>query len=146
MKAWRTYGGTVRLEEVPDPEPGPDELLVHVEVCGVCRTDLHVVDGDLPVHRAHVVPGHQVVGRVVATGSAVTGTVGVGARVGVAWLAIFDRPTVAAKNGIVPPTTRPTKPRRLRVACAARAAADGVPRASDRPRAMPTVPASRATK
>lgn len=86
MKAWRTHDGTVRLEEVPDPGPGPDELLVQVEVCGVCRTDLHVVDGDLPVHRRGVVPGHQVVGRVLATGSAVTGTVEVGARVGVAWL------------------------------------------------------------
>jgi len=85
MRAWRTHDGSVRVEEVPDPEPGPDELLVAVEVCGVCRTDLHVVDGDLPVHRPGVVPGHQVVGRVVATGSAVTRT-GVGDRVGVAWL------------------------------------------------------------
>ena len=86
MKAWRSHEGTVRLEEVPDPRPGPEELLVEVEVCGVCRTDLHVVDGDLPVHREHVVPGHQVVGRVVATGAAVTGAVAVGGRVGVAWL------------------------------------------------------------
>ncbi len=85
MKAWRTHEGTVRLEEVPDPEPGPDELLVGVEVCGVCRTDLHVVDGDLPVHRAGVVPGHQVVGRVLATGPGVVGTAP-GDRVGVAWL------------------------------------------------------------
>ncbi len=73
------------MEQVPEPEPGPDELLVAVEVCGVCRTDLHVVDGDLPVHRAGVVPGHQVVGRVVASGGA-TSRIGVGSRVGVAWL------------------------------------------------------------
>lgn len=85
MRAWRTRDGAVRLEQVPDPEPAPDELVVEVEVCGVCRTDLHVVDGDLPVHREGVVPGHQVVGRVVATGSAVD-TLREGRRVGVAWL------------------------------------------------------------
>jgi propanol-preferring alcohol dehydrogenase len=75
----------VHRVDVPDPRPGPDELLVGVEVCGVCRTDLHVVDGDLPVHREGVVPGHQVVGRVVAVGDAVRATA-VGVRVGVAWL------------------------------------------------------------
>jgi propanol-preferring alcohol dehydrogenase len=85
MQAWRTHEGTVRLEEVDAPEPAADELLVEVEVCGVCRTDLHVVDGDLPVHRSHVVPGHQVVGRVVATGADV-GRSRPGDRVGVAWL------------------------------------------------------------
>ena len=85
MKAWRAEDGSLRPHDVPDPEPGPDELLVAVEVCGVCRTDLHVVDGDLPVHRTGVVPGHQVVGRVVATGAAVVGS-GLGDRVGVAWL------------------------------------------------------------
>jgi propanol-preferring alcohol dehydrogenase len=85
MKAWRTHDGTVRLTDVPDPEPGPDELLVEVEVCGVCRTDLHVVDGDLDVHRPGVVPGHQVVGRVVAAGRDVRDA-RTGRRVGVAWL------------------------------------------------------------
>jgi propanol-preferring alcohol dehydrogenase len=85
MRAWRADDGTVFPEEVPEPGPAPDELVVAVEVCGVCRTDLHVVDGDLPVHRPGVVPGHQVVGRVVATGSAVASTA-VGQRVGVAWL------------------------------------------------------------
>ncbi|HET7762872.1 MAG TPA: zinc-dependent alcohol dehydrogenase family protein [Phycicoccus sp.] len=85
MKAWRAEDGSLRPHDVRDPEPGPDELLVAVEVCGVCRTDLHVVDGDLPVHRTGVVPGHQVVGRVVATGAAVVGSA-LGDRVGVAWL------------------------------------------------------------
>ncbi len=66
-------------------QPGTGELLVDVEVCGVCRTDLHVVEGDLPPRRPSVVPGHEVVGRVAACGAGVTG-VEVGARVGVAWL------------------------------------------------------------
>lgn len=68
---------------VPDPRPG--ELLVAVRACGVCRTDLHVAEGDLPVHTDSVVPGHEVVGEVVALGPAVTGFA-VGERVGVAWL------------------------------------------------------------
>ena len=73
------------LADVPVPEPAPDELLVRVLVCGVCRTDLHVVQGDLPVHRPGVVPGHEAVGSVVSTGAEVTGFA-VGDRVGVAWL------------------------------------------------------------
>jgi alcohol dehydrogenase, propanol-preferring len=85
MRAWRTHDGTVRMDQVPDPAPATDELLVEVEVCGVCRTDLHVVDGDLPVHRPGVVPGHQVVGRVVAAGADVS-AIRPGDRVGVAWL------------------------------------------------------------
>jgi propanol-preferring alcohol dehydrogenase len=71
--------------ETPVPEPGPDEVLVRVEVCGVCRTDLHVVEGELAPRRASVVPGHEVVGRVARAGAAVEG-LGVGDRVGIAWL------------------------------------------------------------
>ena len=52
------------------PAPAADELLVRVLACGVCRTDLHVVEGDLPVHRPGVVPGHEVVGEVVAAAPA----------------------------------------------------------------------------
>ena len=73
------------LRERPDPEPAADELLVRVRACGVCRTDLHVAEGDLPVRRPGVVPGHEVVGEVVALGGAVVGFA-VGDRVGVAWL------------------------------------------------------------
>jgi propanol-preferring alcohol dehydrogenase len=68
------------------PRPAPDELLVAVLACGVCRTDLHVTEGDLAVHRPHVTPGHEVVGEVVAIGSDAGDEFAVGDRVGVAWL------------------------------------------------------------
>ncbi|MEV0067945.1 MULTISPECIES: zinc-binding alcohol dehydrogenase family protein [unclassified Amycolatopsis] len=68
------------------PEPAPGELLVRMRVCGVCRTDLHVAEGDLPVHRAKVTSGHEVVGEVVALGAGETGGFGPGDRVGIAWL------------------------------------------------------------
>jgi propanol-preferring alcohol dehydrogenase len=68
----------------PVPVPGAGELLVRVLACGVCRTDLHVSEGDLPVHRPSVVPGHEVVGEIVST---VDGSgFAVGDRVGIAWL------------------------------------------------------------
>lgn len=67
------------------PRPGPGELLVAVLACGVCRTDLHVTEGDLAVHRDRVIPGHEVVGEVLELGSA-AGDFSVGDRVGIAWL------------------------------------------------------------
>lgn len=67
------------------PRPAPGELLVAVDACGVCRTDLHVAMGDLPVHRRSVVPGHEVVGHVLELGDGATGF-RPGDRVGVAWL------------------------------------------------------------
>ena len=91
MRAWvvETPGpissGPLRLVERPEPEPTPDEVLVRVAVCGVCRTDLHLAEGDLPPRRPGVTPGHQAVGEVVRVGDAVTGTAP-GDRVGVAWL------------------------------------------------------------
>lgn len=75
----------LRLVERPPPEPGPGELLVRIEACGVCRTDLHVVEGDLAPRHSEVTPGHQGVGRVERLGPGVTGPA-VGTRVGVAWL------------------------------------------------------------
>jgi propanol-preferring alcohol dehydrogenase len=75
----------LRAQERPAPEPDRGEVLVEVEVCGVCRTDLHVVEGDLAQRRPHLVPGHEVVGRVVARGPGVE-TPREGDRVGVAWL------------------------------------------------------------
>jgi propanol-preferring alcohol dehydrogenase len=70
---------------VDAPVPAPDEVLVEVSACGMCRTDLHVVEGDLPVRRANVIPGHQIVGRVETVGDGVN-DLKVGERVGVAWL------------------------------------------------------------
>lgn len=69
----------------PAPEPGPHEVSLRVEACGVCRTDLHLAEGDLPPHRPSTIPGHEIVGRVTATGGAVT-RFRVGDRVGGAWL------------------------------------------------------------
>jgi len=78
-------GKPLRPVERPAPEPAAGEIQVRVEVCGVCRTDLHVVEGELPPHRAHVIPGHEVVGRVTKAGPGCTRFVE-GARVGIAWL------------------------------------------------------------
>jgi propanol-preferring alcohol dehydrogenase len=71
--------------EVPTSEPGVGEVLVRVEVCGVCRTDLHVVEGELPPHRQPIIPGHEIVGRVAKLGPRAQ-RFKAGDRVGVAWL------------------------------------------------------------
>jgi propanol-preferring alcohol dehydrogenase len=79
----------LELVELPDPVPAAGELLVRVAACAVCRTDLQIATGDLAPHRRPVVPGHQAVGEVVATGPGVTGWT-VGDRAGTTWLAGFD--------------------------------------------------------
>jgi alcohol dehydrogenase, propanol-preferring len=95
MRAWQVAAPgpiatrPLREADLPIPEPGPDELLVRVSACAVCRTDLHVAEGDLPPHRPRVVPGHQVVGVVAGAGPEVTGFAE-GERVGVAWLRRTD--------------------------------------------------------
>src|SRR5215469_9577903 len=75
----------LKFEEVAIPEPGPDEILVRVHSCGVCRTDLHVTEGELAPRKSPIVPGHQVVGVVEKTGSNAH-RFAKGARVGIAWL------------------------------------------------------------
>lgn len=77
--------GPLRVEERPEPRPGPGELLLRVGACGVCRTDLQLAEGDLPARRLPIVPGHQAVGRVEALGEGVSGWQR-GDRAGVAWL------------------------------------------------------------
>ncbi|MFK4104372.1 zinc-binding alcohol dehydrogenase family protein [Streptomyces sp. NPDC019531] len=95
MHAWsvviagQVEEGGLRFVERAVPVPGDDELLVHVRACGVCRTDLHVTEGDLPVRRPGVTPGHEVVGVVAGSGTGVRGFE-VGERVGVAWLRWTD--------------------------------------------------------
>ena len=92
MRAWRVRRpgpmDTGPLEQVTSevPRPEPSELLVAVCACGVCRTDLHVTEGDLPVHRERVTPGHEVVGEVVEVGGQAGDGFAVGDRVGIAWL------------------------------------------------------------
>ena len=77
-------GRPLRRVTRPLPEPGPGQLLIEVKACGVCRTDLHVCDGDIGA-RLPIVPGHEIVGRVVSAGAGVSGF-GIGDRVGVPWL------------------------------------------------------------
>jgi len=88
----------LRRATLPVPTPGPDEVLVKVEACAVCRTDLHVAEGDLPPHKSPVVPGHEVVGRVVARGSRATLYMP-GERVGIAWLRHTDGTCVYCRRG-----------------------------------------------
>ncbi|MGD0051173.1 MAG: zinc-binding alcohol dehydrogenase family protein [Vulcanimicrobiaceae bacterium] len=79
--------GVVRLEERAVPTPAPGQVLLRVRACGVCRTDLHIVDGELAPHRDPIVPGHQIVGDVVAGATAERP---LGMRVGVSWIASTD--------------------------------------------------------
>jgi propanol-preferring alcohol dehydrogenase len=83
-------GTPLVLRERPVPTPGAGEILVEIAACGVCRTDLHVVDGELPNPKLPIVPGHEIVGRVAALGAALIGTgvngLALGERVGVPWL------------------------------------------------------------
>jgi alcohol dehydrogenase, propanol-preferring len=85
------------MEERPDPSPGPGQIRVRVEACGFCRTDLHVVDGELPNPKLPIVPGHEVVGRVDAVGEGAG--LKVGARVGVAWLGHADGTCPYCRSG-----------------------------------------------
>ena len=81
--------GELRRIERDVPEPGPGQVLVRISCCGVCRTDLHLLDGDLPPRHPGVTPGHEVVGRVEARGPGAE-RFAIGARVGVAWLGATD--------------------------------------------------------
>ena len=95
MRAWivdrpgPVAGGPLRLVDRDLPEPGPGEVRVHIAVCGVCRTDLHLAEGDLPPRRPGVVPGHEIVGRVDAVGAGAE-RFAVGDRAGIAWLRHTD--------------------------------------------------------
>lgn len=78
-------GAALQWLELPDPLPAPGEIRIRVAACGVCRTDLHVVDGDLPDATLPIIPGHEIVGRIDALGAGVSG-LRLGERVGIPWL------------------------------------------------------------
>jgi propanol-preferring alcohol dehydrogenase len=78
-------GEFLTLREIPMPKPGPDQVLIKVHACGVCRTDLHVVDGELPNPKLPIIPGHEIVGSVVRKGENVE-SFAVGDRIGVPWV------------------------------------------------------------
>ena len=82
-------GEPLRAAELPDPEPGPGQVLIAVRACGVCRTDLHIVDGELSEPKLPLVPGHQIVGEVVGAGEGAERFAS-GDRVGVPWLGWTD--------------------------------------------------------
>ena len=78
-------GGPLREADVPMPEPGPGQVLIRVRACGLCRTDLHIVDGELKEPKLPLIPGHQIVGTVIAAGAGAD-RFAQGTRVGVPWL------------------------------------------------------------
>jgi alcohol dehydrogenase, propanol-preferring len=104
MRAWvvdqpgPVASGPLRLVDRAVPEPGPGELLIRVSSCGVCRTDLHLAEGDLPPKAPRMTPGHEVVGEVAAAGPGVS-RFGVGDRAGVAWLAGTDGSCRSCRRG-----------------------------------------------
>jgi propanol-preferring alcohol dehydrogenase len=78
-------GNSLRETEVPDPKPGPEQVLVRVRACGICRTDLHILDHELPDPKLPLVPGHEIVGVVAARGERVD-RLAIGDRIGIPWL------------------------------------------------------------
>lgn len=88
----------LHLRDIPDPEPGLGEVRVRVRACGVCRTDLHVIEGDLPPHKLPIVPGHQVVGIVDRLGPG-TARFKPGDRIGIAWLRHTDGTCAYCRTG-----------------------------------------------
>lgn len=117
MVGWRVVGTgpistrPLRRVTTPPPEPGPGQVRLRVAACGVCRTDLHLAEGDLMPHRPGTIPGHEVVGYVDALGAGVDGVdrpadsaigagrIRIGDRVGIAWLAGTDRTCVYCRRG-----------------------------------------------
>src|ERR671925_289468 len=85
----------LRLADLPEPEPGRGQVLIEVSACGVCRTDLHIVDGELTEPKLPLVPGHQIVGTVAGGGERFSS----GQRVGVPWLGWTDGPCRYCRSG-----------------------------------------------
>src|SRR5689334_4359489 len=85
------------LSEVDRPEPGPQHVLLRVRACGVCRTDLHIAEGELPPHQAALIPGHQIVGEVAG---GATAELSPGTRVGVSWMGGTDGTCPYCRRGM----------------------------------------------
>ena len=97
--AARIETNPLEFADVPVPQPGKGEVLVRVSFCGVCRTDLHVVEGELPPRKSPVIPGHQVVGTVEKSGEGAR-RFREGARVGIAWLHSTDQTCEYCRSGM----------------------------------------------
>jgi len=82
-------GERLRMQELPIPTPGPEGVLLRVNTCGVCRTDLHIIDGELPHPKLPLIPGHEIIGTIVEKGEHVDGF-SIGQRIGVPWLRYTD--------------------------------------------------------
>jgi alcohol dehydrogenase, propanol-preferring len=100
-----TPGHFLEIEDVPRPEPKPGCMLLRVLACGVCRTDLHIAEGDLPRARAQLIPGHQIVGEVAG---AATAELPLGSRVGVSWIGGVDGDCWYCHHGMENLCDRPT--------------------------------------
>jgi alcohol dehydrogenase, propanol-preferring len=104
VKAWTlpkpgpVEANPLELREMPVPEPGADEVLVRINACAICRTDLHVVEGELPPRKTNVIPGHQIVGVVERLGAGAA-KYSIGARVGIAWLHKTDGTCSYCRSG-----------------------------------------------
>ena len=82
-------GERLRMQELPIPTPGPEGVLIRVHACGVCRTDLHIIDGELPYPKLPLISGHEIIGTIVEKGEHVDGF-SIGQRIGVPWLGYTD--------------------------------------------------------
>jgi propanol-preferring alcohol dehydrogenase len=87
----------LQMDQIPQPEPQPGEVLLRVRACGVCRTDLHIVEGELPQHKEKLVPGHQIVGEIAG---AATPELPLGTRVGVSWVGGVDGKCWYCQHGL----------------------------------------------
>jgi alcohol dehydrogenase, propanol-preferring len=87
----------LQVTDVPQPAPGPDQVLLKVRACGVCRTDLHIVEGELPQRRPTLIPGHQIVGEIAG---GATPELPLGARVGVSWIGGIDGACCYCRRGL----------------------------------------------
>jgi propanol-preferring alcohol dehydrogenase len=93
----RTAKHPLQIEEIPKPKPAAGQLLLRVRACGVCRTDLHIVDGELPQRKQPLIPGHQIVGDVV---DGATSELPLGVRVGVSWIGGIDGTCPYCRRGL----------------------------------------------